>query len=254
MEQWILILLAAAHSSRSHLSRHPASLDDRPQATSSTPAPRAAPPAGQAGTRAVARGPDFAGQATAIRRRGMLPLDMVDNSAGLLEPAPGRAGLAPARVSRAPIRRGHAVILVATRLLVGGCASVASACPVGYHDREIADFPVPTPNSNSPPCPGVAPTPAMAAGLIFAALARGVSCPCRSHWHRATRPERRQRRLRQTRPKWGLLGHWWSDGRGGRRHAARPGSLEPAGKVTGNYPPCPRGAPRGHAPRARVYA
>src|SRR4051794_218120 len=63
--------------------------------------------------------------------QGVLPLDMVDNSAGLLERAPGRAGPAPARVSGTPIRRGHAVILVATPLLVDRCASFVLAYPVG---------------------------------------------------------------------------------------------------------------------------
>src|SRR4051794_36233778 len=58
-------------------------------------------------------------------------MDMVDNSAGLLERAPVRASLAAARVSWTPIWRGHALILVATLLLVGQCPSFAFACPAG---------------------------------------------------------------------------------------------------------------------------
>src|SRR3954447_26974375 len=69
----------------------------------------------------------------------------------------GRARRAPARVSRTPIGRGHAVIPVAMLLLVGRCVSFVFACPVGCHDHEIAEFPVPTPNLNYPPCPGALP-------------------------------------------------------------------------------------------------
>src|SRR6059058_192593 len=82
---------------------------------------------------------------------------MVDNSAGLLEWASGRAGSAPARVSRTPAWRGHAVILVATRPLVARGAGFACACPVGHHDHETAESPVLTPNAHCPPCPGALP-------------------------------------------------------------------------------------------------
>src|SRR4051794_24203616 len=61
----------------------------------------------------------------------VLPLDMVDNSSGLLGRTPGRAGLAPARGSRPPVWRGHALILVVTLLIVDRCADFAFACPVG---------------------------------------------------------------------------------------------------------------------------
>src|SRR4051812_7316936 len=91
-------------------------------------------------------------------------MDVVDNAAGLLERAPIRAGLAPARVSRTPIRRGHALILVATLPIVGRCADFAFACPVGgHHDHDIAEFPALTPNSNYPPCPWALPTRALCA-------------------------------------------------------------------------------------------
>ena len=59
------------------------------------------------------------GRSGLVQLRPVLPLDMVDNSAGLLERAPVRAGRTPARGSRPPIRRGHAVILVATLPIVG---------------------------------------------------------------------------------------------------------------------------------------
>src|SRR4051794_6879128 len=55
----------------------------------------------------------------ALLRSRVLPLDTVDNSAGLLDRAPGRAGRVPARRSGPPIRHGRALILVATRLIVG---------------------------------------------------------------------------------------------------------------------------------------
>jgi hypothetical protein len=74
---------------------------------------------------------------------GVLPLDMVDNSSGLLERAPGRAGPAPARVSRTLIQRGHALILVTTRLIVGHCAGFAVASPVAIPRPRNCGFPSP---------------------------------------------------------------------------------------------------------------
>src|SRR6476469_501587 len=66
---------------------------------------------------------------------------MVDNSAGLLERAPDRAGRAPAQVSRPPLQRGHALILATPRLLVARCASFAFACPVGVPRPRNSGFP-----------------------------------------------------------------------------------------------------------------
>src|SRR4051812_48695525 len=73
----------------------------------------------------------------------VLPLDMVGNSAGLLERAPGRAEPAPARVRGTPIRRGHAVILVATPLIVDQCAGFDFAYPVGGPRPRNCGFPSP---------------------------------------------------------------------------------------------------------------
>src|SRR4051812_43471574 len=72
---------------------------------------------------------------------GVLPLDMVDNSAGLLERSPGRAGLASARGSRTSIRPGHAVFLVAPQPLVARCTSFACACPVRVPRPRNSGFP-----------------------------------------------------------------------------------------------------------------
>src|SRR5947209_19598847 len=59
----------------------------------------------------------------------VLPMDTVDNSAELLERAPGRAGQAPARRSGTTIRRGRALMPVDTRIIVGSCAAFVAAGP-----------------------------------------------------------------------------------------------------------------------------
>src|SRR3954447_14931683 len=74
-------------------------------------------------------------------RQVVVPTDMVDNSAGLLDRAPGPARLAPARVSSTPIWCGYAVNPVAALLIVDRCASFACACSVGVPRPRNGGFP-----------------------------------------------------------------------------------------------------------------
>src|SRR4051794_25304489 len=92
---------------------------------------------------------------------------MVDNAAGLLERAPVRAGLAAARGSRTPIRREHAVILVATPLIVGRCAGLPFASLVGVPRSRYCENPSPH------------------AECELSTVSRGTTHPCpMRRWHR----------------------------------------------------------------------